>query len=97
MLSVASYINVSEEQSRIMKKDGVYVLIRLHNAIALFYKSFYSETVRLLLTTHLYGRYSHQVGIRLGQRLGQLQVQHTAGHRPHPPQGASPLFVASPR
>lgn len=45
----------------------------------------------------LYGRYSYQVGIRLGQRLGELQVQHTAGHGPHPPQGASSLFVASAR
>lgn len=27
MLSVASYINVSEEQSRIMKKDGVYYVL----------------------------------------------------------------------
>lgn len=48
-------------------------------------------------TSDLYGRYSYQVGIRFGQRLGQLQVQHTAGHGPHPPQGASSLFVASTR
>ena len=48
-------------------------------------------------TTYLYGRHSYQIGIRFGQRLGQLQVQHTAGHGPHPSQGASSLFVASNR
>lgn len=45
-------------------------------------------------TTHQYGRHSYQVGIGLGQRLGALQVQHTAGDGPHPPQGAGPLLAA---
>lgn len=46
-------------------------------------------------TGYLDGRNGHQVGVRLGQGLGQLQVQHTARHGPHPPQGAGSLLKAS--
>lgn len=51
----------------------------------------------LKLEPYLYGRDRNQVRIGLGQRLRQLQVQHTTGHRPHPPQSASPLLVCGAR
>lgn len=45
-------------------------------------------------SAHLYGRHGDQVGVGLGQGLGELQVQHAARHGPHSAQGAGPLLVA---
>lgn len=53
------------------------------------------EKKALSATAYLDGRNGHQVGVRLGQGLGQLQVQHAARHGPHPPQGAGSLLKAS--